>query len=149
MKTNYLLPNAWKKVGWILLIPLLVLLGWLIACEAIWDYNDPSTYYIDISPAWLYNSINTILIVGFSIAFMLVAFSREKTEDEYIMQIRYVCLIRAVLVNYIILIIAALLLYDFKFLSFMGYNMFTLIVIYIAAFQISLCRLRKSARHEE
>ena len=147
MKTNYLLPHAFKKAGWILLIPLFVLFMWHGAHEIIWSYSDPSTYWIHM-PSWLHNDMNTILIVGFSVAFLLVAFSREKIEDEYIMQVRYVCLIRSVIANYIVLIAAALLLYDFKFLSFMSYNMFTVILIYIIVFHISLYRLRKSIRHE-
>ena len=96
MKTNYLLPHAFKKAGWILLIPLLALLAWLIVHDSIWDFNDPSTHWIDM-PGWLFNGMNTILIVGFSVAFLLIAFSREKIRDEYIMHVKYVCLIHSVL----------------------------------------------------
>ena len=148
MKTNYLLPHVWKKVGWVLLIFVFFIFGWHGAIELIGEYNDPSTHWYHM-PHWLHNDMNTFLIVGFTIAFMLIGFSREKVEDEYIMQVRYVCLIRSVIANYIILIVAALLLYDFKFLSFMNYNMFTVILTYIIVFHISLHRLRKSARHEE
>lgn len=143
MKTKYLPPNQFKKTGWIIFIVMLIFFIW----ETIAD-NCGMEIALRM-PKWLRSDIYTILPVGFSIALLLIAFAKEKVEDEYIMKIRSDSLILAVLVNYIVVIIGSLLFYDLDYLSFMIYNMFTTIVLYIIIFNVALYKLRKSMRHEE
>lgn len=144
MKTDYLLPNFCKKIGWIISSLFVLLYIWAAVNDYIYNHNQ-----MEIMPSWLSGDIYTILIVGLSISLLMVAFSKEKDEDEYTVKIRGKSLILAVVTSYIILIIAALCLYFLDFLTFMGFNMFTIPILYILKFNITLRKLRKSARYEK
>lgn len=95
MKTLYLLPNAYKKIGWFVFVPsfilgiLMLIFNWefpLVNIPVI--YNDALVgergFFVETSVSWLENLIGMMVIVGG----LLVGFSKEKTEDEYIASLR-------------------------------------------------------------
>jgi hypothetical protein len=155
MQHKLLLPNKYKKAGWIILIPAFIFGVILIAT--------------DFSPVWLHakvfslfpdngnrlfkladeNLTNTIIGVFFIAGALLVGFTKEKNEDEFISNIRLSSLLWAVLVNYILLIIAFLFIYESAFLSVMMYNMFTVLLIFIIRFNYVLYKYSKSASDEK
>jgi hypothetical protein len=70
----------------------------------------------------------------------MVGFSKEKNEDEFIANLRLSSLLWAVLVNYGLLLLAFVFVYGFPFLNVMVYNMFTVLIIFIARFNYILHR---------
>jgi hypothetical protein len=68
----------------------------------------------------------------------MVGFSKEKIEDEYIASIRMNALVWAVFVNYSLLIVAFIFIYDLSFLNVMAYNMFTVLLLFIIRFHYLL-----------
>lgn len=154
MKTFKLLNHRYKKYGWILLSTGIVLwLGQLI-------YNDDISFFktkfltvvnSDIFTKSTYFSINevnlTVTLIGILtiVGGLLVAFSKEKEEDEYINQLRLSSFQWAVLINYIILLIVFLTVFGPDFLYVMVVNMFTVLGLFIIRFHYLLYRLR----HEE
>ena len=74
----------------------------------------------------------------------MVSFSKEKREDEFIANLRLSSLLWSVWVNYILLLIAFLFIWNFDFLSVMVYNMFTILIIFIIRFNYLLYRSSKS-----
>ena len=84
--------------------------------------------------------INTIVGLLFIAGGLLVGFSKEKNEDEYISRLRLSSLLWAVLVNYALLSVAFVFVYDTAFLSVMVYNMFTVLIIFIIRFNYILFR---------
>ena len=158
MNMNMLLPHAWKKIGWIILVPSVIAGIFLMATdyEADWlsmkvfaFFND-SIFEEDNSFAWITANVsNTITGVGFLVGAILVAFSREKVEDEYIARIRLNSLLWAVWVNYLLLLFAFIFVYGIAFLHVMILNMFTILIIFIVRFNFQLYKNSKSIRHEE
>ena len=151
MNTKYLFPYKLKRFGWILLI-----LG--IIFGIIFLINEPRPYLLDIKvytiakqeiledPEYFSLSENNVfdeligllLIVGS----ILIAFSKEKFEDEYISKIRLESLMWATYVNYTILILAIIFVYDTAFLWVLVFNMFTILFFFLIRFNWALVRSR-------
>jgi hypothetical protein len=79
---------------------------------------------------------------------LLVAFSKEKREDEYLVHLRLSALIWAVYVNAALTALAFVMLYGFNFLYFMMCNLFAVLLLFIAKYQWKLYTL-KNAQGEE
>jgi hypothetical protein len=154
MKTQLLLPNKYKKLGWALLIPALLLgivahangFEWLKLeawVPAIIDEEllGSKTYFSLIHT----NVTNTLIGILFIAGGLLVSFSREKNEDEFISSLRQSSLLWSVLVNYLLLAFAFLFIYGVAFLQVMLYNMFTTLVIYLVRFNYVLYRNNKAS----
>lgn len=143
MKTNYLLPNKLKRVGWMLLIPS-ILFGLFITVYdmsyGFFDFRVPALFIDEIfGKKQLFGIIENNLtneIVGslIIISSMLVAFSKEKVEDEFIAKLRMDSLAWAVYFNQAILLFSMLFIYDMAFLWVMIFNMFTLLWFFIIRF---------------
>lgn len=148
MKT-YLFPNAVKPWAWLLLI--LGIIGGILVTAfefepEIFDVKVLSIYHTDGFLShnkglfkWveqnIFDDICGILII---VGGLLAGFSKEKIEDEFIMQLRLSSLALSVYVNYGVLLLAFLLVHGLDFFTVMIYNMFTLLLIFIVVFQIKL-----------
>ena len=144
MLTKILLPHRFQKLGWFLFLPFAILLF--------------ATNYLDFYFPWLEfdvwegslfedsheNFTNELAMIGVFVSLFLIAFSREKEEDEYIQKLRLDSLLLACYANTFILILGTVLFYGFGFLEFMGYNMFTIQLIFIARFRWVLLKQRQS-----
>ena len=92
---------------------------------------------------------NTIVGIFLIVSLLLVGFSKERIEDEYVKSLRLSSLQWAVVVNYIILIAAFLFVYDLDFMYVMIFNVFTVLIIYVARFNILLYMNSKKLKNEE
>ncbi len=158
MPNKLLLPNKYKKIGWIILIPSTIL-GIVLAFHEFgeaWIHapvfaiandgiNDNYKYFT----AGNANITNTVIGSLFIIGAMLVSFSKEKTEDEFIAEIRLSSLLWAVCVSYILLLIAFVFVYGTPFLDVMVYNMFTVLIIFIIRFNYILHKNTKTVADEK
>ena len=95
------------------------------------------------------NITNTLIGSLFIIGAMLVSFSKEKNEDEFIAEIRLSSLLWAVCVSYILLLVAFLFVYGSPFLDVMVYNMFTVLIIFIIRFNYILHKNTKTGADEK
>ena len=93
--------------------------------------------------------MNNIAIIGIAIGGILATCSREKVEDEMISHIRLNALLIALYVNYAILIVCSLLVYDFDFVQVMIYQMFTILLVFMFIFRYKVWRLQKGVGDEE
>ncbi len=155
MLPTLLLPHRFKIIGWILFIPtLLAGLALIIAdfepgfellLTVFSFFNDDLLSHDSASPGLVLTDVTaTVLGLIFIFSGLLVAFSKEKIEDEYISEIRLQSLLWAVWVNYILLFFAFLFIYGVAFLDVMVYNMFTVLIIFIIRFQYTLYKSRKT-----
>lgn len=162
MKKDWLLPYGCKKIGWAILVPTLLLCAGLLVGYYGFDaaYDESAEFIFrwlglpvrDSDGEWLSNAahwINNICIWGVVAGCLLVGCSRERTEDEMIARIRLNALLVALWINYGVLLAAALLFYEERFFNVMTYNLFTMLVIFVAVFRFRLWRLRKEAKDEE
>lgn len=135
MKPKYLLPHLYKKIGWFITIPFLL--------YGIYSYILGDIFKLPYDAGSLdseFPLLGTIILIGLLGGLLLVSFSKEKTEDEFISRLRMESLQVAVIVNYVLLILAALALFGLDFLSVMVYNMFTILLIFIIRFHFLLYR---------
>jgi hypothetical protein len=86
-----------------------------------------------------------LLIIGA----ILIAFSKEKFEDEFISKIRLESLVWAIYLNYAVLILAIIFIYDMTFFWVIVLNMFTLLFFFIFRFNWALIKSKKQIRDEE
>jgi hypothetical protein len=159
MKLNFLFPNKYKKIGWLILIPSAIIGLSTLIYEyepSFLDFNVPAIFVDELFSVnkktfrmVTNNILNEILGVLIIISTFLVAFSKEKSEDEYISKIRFESLAWAVYFNYAILILTFLFIYDFAFFWVMVFNMFTVLLFFIVRFNWQISKLKKSASYEE
>lgn len=156
MKTKYLLPNKYKIPGWILFAIgifggiFLVLTDYEADALTVKVFTIFSEPFIFGEGGFLKIIENSILdeLIALAIIFggLLVGFSREKIEDEFIYKLRKDSLVWAILVNYIVLILAILFVYELSFFDVLVFNMFTPLIFFIVRFNFLK---HKSASYEE
>jgi hypothetical protein len=158
MKTKLLLPNKFKTPGWIMLIPTTLFGLYIIFSDFEFDFLNARVFAFfsdeilgdSVTMGFIHTNLTyTITGIIFIISAFFVAFSREKTEDEFIARIRLESLLWATYINYGILLFCFLFFYDFGFFYVMIINMFTILVIFIIRFQYLLHRAKKSLSHEK
>ena len=153
MPHKLLLPNRFKKIGWFILISatipgiILVFSGFEsmpLHAKVFALFNDE---FLGKNQSFSFintNITNTIVGTLFIAGALLVGFSKEKNEDEFIASLRQSSLLWAVLVNYILLLFSFVFIYGTSFLNVMLYNMFTVLVFFIVRFNYVLYRNSKS-----
>lgn len=158
MKTNYLFPNRYKKAGWVLFI-LGILLGVVfmifetdlsvcvikVFAIAVNRFAGDTSYFTVIRNE-VFDEIVCLLIV---VGALLVAFSKEKSEDEFISKIRLESLVWATYVNYVILIVSIIFVYEMIFFWVLIFNMFTLLIFFLIRFNWVLYKTKNQVKDEE
>lgn len=147
MKSQLLLNNRWKKVGWLLFIPSFLagivvtfkdftISGLKLPVFAIMadEFLGKEAYF-----KWIHTDV-TLTLVGviFIIGALLICFSREKNEDEFIAETRLNSLQWAVLINYILLLLSFIFVYGPVFLTVIIFAIFTIPIIFIIRFHYIL-----------
>ena len=150
---NYLMPFRFKKAGLLSLC-----LGLILGLIYLFFEKEPDILNISVLSMidqpivgdvgyfkLVANNIFDELILLFLIfGGGLIAFSKEKVEDELIAKIRLESLVWAVYANYLILIFAIIFIYGLPFLWVMVFNIFTTLIIFLLKFNLALIKLRKS-----
>lgn len=158
MKTKFLFPNHYKRLGWILLVPSSVLGILIIFFDYTFDFLNSQVFTIytngfggeeTIMGLFKGNYANTIVGILFLIGAILVAFSKEKQEDEFIAKTRLESLVWATYVNYSVLAFCMLFFFNLEFLMVMIFNMFTVLIFFILRFYYILYKTNKSLSHEK
>lgn len=157
MFKNLLFPHSFKLLGWILLIPALII-GLLMSLnpsfpEVKWTVF---AFYSDMifdKPRFFQfmevNILPSIVGLSFILGGIFVAFSRVKVEDEYISELRLSSLMWAVYVNYALLFLSFLFVYNMPFFTVMVYNMFTVLIIFIIRFHYLLYKSNHLSANEK
>lgn len=161
MKTNYLLSNQFKKIGWILFIPSMILGLLFVIFQFQPKFLDMKVFAIlesGIAP-WEANHgfcvitqtnvIDEIIGILLIISLFLIAFSKEKIEDEFISKIRLDSLLWATYINYAILILAILFVYGGSAFWVLVYNIFTILLIFIIRFNWVIRKSKKLVKDEK
>ena len=146
MKTNYLLPNNFKRVGWVL-FSIGILGGFFmyatdidttdyLKMKVLSIYHDElfreKSFFQIIENGIFDELVSLCLIIGG----VFIGFTKEKIEDEFIYKLRKDSLVWALIVNYSILLIAILFVYDMSFLHILFFNMFTPLLFFVFRFTV-------------
>ena len=157
MSTNYLISNKYKPLGWVLFVIGIIAGFFLFGTEYESDFlnvkvlsfysgdsifsNDEGFFKI------IENSIlDELIALSIIVGGLIVGFSKEKIEDEFIYKLRKDSLVWAMLFNYLVLILAIVFIYDFTFFDVLVFNMFTPLIFFIIRF--NFLKL-KAQSHEE
>jgi len=149
MESKLLLPNRYKRIGLILLIPSLALA--ILVRFFDFQFSFLTLQFVktrinskDMHLEDTINLTDEMALTGIIVALLFIAFAREKTEDEYIAQTRLESLKWAVLINYILLLVATWLVHGFAYIDVMMYNMLTVLIIFITRFNYALNNSKKT-----
>lgn len=159
MKANYLFPNQFKKIGMFLFIPGFIfgIIFLIFSYEPdflnirLFAFSDfpiigAENYLFTLRETNALDEIIALLLIGGAI---LIAFSKEKNEDEFIAKIRLESLVWATYINYAILILAVLFFFGRSFLWALVFNMFTILFFFIIRFNWVNYKSKKSLKDEE
>lgn len=138
MHQPLLLPHRFKAIGLAILVPFFI--SWLLWELDIYYFPFLVTGKGDGIFDSNYSYVEEILFTGLAMSLLMIAFAREKTEDEYIMTLRLQSLQWAVLTNAVLLLLANWILYGQLFLAVMIYNMLTVLIIFVIRFHFVLYR---------
>ncbi|NNK21533.1 MAG: hypothetical protein HKP07_09500 [Flavobacteriaceae bacterium] len=149
---NYLFPYRLKVIsGWIFYLALIIgFYLWITdGFDEVLVVSVPDLFGTDSmfssGNGWMKNSILdelfTVLVI---ISGIIHSFSREKIEDELISKLRLDSLIWSLYVNYTVVILATLLIYDIMYFNVLIFNLFTIILFFNLKLRFSLYKHYKS-----
>ncbi|MBL7810281.1 MAG: hypothetical protein JNN28_20835 [Saprospiraceae bacterium] len=152
MNNHLLIAHRWKTLGWVLTIPALMLGLYCMVMEVNMDdylkitlpqglermfWIDQIIFGNSDKPVTL-SLLDELISIALLTGLLLLAFSKEKVEDEWIQRVRLDSLQWAVLINSILLIAFIVFTHGFPFFSVLVYNMFTPLLIFVARFYFIL-----------
>jgi hypothetical protein len=140
MKTRFLFPYWFRYLG---LACFMAHIPVMLFFKKYHDMDNPDTGLFTGSHIFF---IFTTLMV--TIGLFLFAFSKEKIEDEQIMQLRRDSLQWAVYFNYVVLIATLIFTEHMEIGHIMMLNMWTLLLFFILRFQWAIIRNNWSAKKE-
>lgn len=146
MKYRFLFSNQLRPLGYILFVVGIVIfcLGNIYSSELLqWQINNKT------SGSQLETLTNDIMLLLLITGLILIAFTKEKIEDERVLQVRLDSLQWAVYCNYICLIICVIVFNGLAFFSVMVYNMFIPLVFFILRFRFKLIMYDRSSKSEQ
>lgn len=157
-KNGLLLPHRLKVWGWILTIPSLVTGIWFMAENSAAEYDlfdfeilavvgEGEDGFFGGDPAlfvWMNNNlldelVGALLMIGL----LLLCFTREKTEDEYIARIRSESFQWAVFVQMVLYLVALLTIYGLPFWTFMLINLYLLPIVFVVRYYYKMYQLNR------
>ena len=135
MQSALLLPSKYKKIGTVILV-LSLSLGILVRFR---DFQlDFLTVVFKDKPGTMFddkiNFTDEFALSGIILGLLFIAFAREKREDEFINRTRLESWQWAVLINYILLLLATWAVHGLAYIDVMMYNMLTIPIIFIIRF---------------
>jgi hypothetical protein len=161
MKNYLLIPSKYKAYGWALF--LISLMAFTFCYQIYPRFNEENSALEISSWSWVYSGysdsffnsnigenvqkelMTSMILIGL----LMISFSKEKQEDEYITLLRLKSWQWAVVISYGILFLANLLIYGTDFLGFMTYNTLTILLVFIAKFNFSLFMWKKERSDDE
>jgi hypothetical protein len=156
MKIRFLLPHKWKRVGWWISVPFLTFMTYCLISSyqfPFLEYRAPGSDPISFDQYFLFTltshnftaDIGGIMVI---IGLLLVAFSKERQEDERIQKMRLESWLWAVFVNSVLLILSIGFIYGGLFLTVMAYNMCTPLILFIARFNLVMYTEKRKLQKE-
>jgi hypothetical protein len=135
MKKMRLLSPKWKWIGLALVVPGLILgafsvfgnfqIPWLAL-----KIREKAEFLIPAVENFTDELALTLVVAGL----LMIAYSREKEEDERVQMIRLEAMQWGILVNFAIVLIANWSIYQGNFLYVMLFNLFTPLVVFLLRF---------------
>lgn len=156
MKSTYLLPYKFKRIGMWMFIPFCVLCLWcIISGELEFDYLQIPALAVCIEELFGESSlfevvkndpINEIAMLGLLVSLCFIALSKEQDEDEMTEQIRMGSFVWSLWITAAVLAFGILFIYQISFLVFCFSAIYFVFLLYILKFNITMCKLRRAEK---
>ncbi|MDR3696719.1 hypothetical protein [Mucilaginibacter sp.] len=154
MKARFLFPHKWRLVGYLcfaadiifsIVLKVLHPEGYAATdlSQVLGPGQKPYHIYSGVTEMRWHNDV-TILLIIFGL--LLVAFSKEKIEDEQISQSRLDSLRWAVYFNYALFIVCVLFIYGMHFIPVLIFNMISPLIFFIIRFRWKIYQLNRSLK---
>ena len=88
-----------------------------------------------------------IILVAASM--LMVAFSRERDEDEYTASVRGRCLMLAFYLDFVFVFATTLTVYSFEYFNIMAVQMFMVLFMHIVMFNTAMAVIRRRRDHDQ
>ena len=154
---SFLLPNKFKTVGLVMLIPFSLNCLWILVSGEL-EFN-----YLHWPCISLFNSgigsdkvtlfaigttdpLNEIGMLGLLVSLCFIALSREKDEDEMTGLIRMKSFVWSLWMTAIIFALGVVFLYGASFLYFSFAAIFLVFLMFIMKFNIEMCKVRRESK---
>jgi hypothetical protein len=149
MQNRLLFPHSFRNIGF-LVFPAAAawLLSFYVFNKSIFPFLEFKNGIVDrtnnFGPDFIFtkgftcdfNGELSLLLTLMSL--FMIAFAREKKEDEYVRTVRLHALQTSLYINYALLAIASILIYGFSFLWVMYSALFSMLIIFIAIYYYQL-----------
>jgi hypothetical protein len=150
MRTNYLFPFKSRWIGLaLILVHIPIKLLWDVYYPEGYDHHSgPASGTGDplFSPPHLFFIGTTLMVL---VGLFLIAFSKEKVEDEQIVQLRLDSLRWAIYLNYAILLFSLVFTSGSDSKHILLLNIWLPLLFFILRFQWVLYKLNRSAKSDE
>lgn len=143
MKTTLLMPAHFRKIGWLIFAITTIAFFSMMKYEwrpSILDYTYTDN---DGRGSTGTNLLKEIIFTFWMIGLIMIAFSREKQEDEYLNYLRLLSWQYSVFASLMISIIGTWFIYGTNYLMFSALNMLTAPLAFIVIFNITIYRTSK------
>ena len=145
MKKSFLLPHSCMRVGLILLVPFFIMFCLEMAGAA------PE---ITITMPCLANNellqgediFMEIWILGLLVSLLFIALSKEKVEDEMILQIRFQSMLHALWITSLCFVLETLFLFGFAYAYSLWATLYIFLLFFILKFRYELYQLKKAEK---
>jgi len=148
MNTLQLFPHRFKIIGWFIFIPSLILglislsgvMNFEISLPVIYNsgfLNNEDQGFLQTANIDLFPNLFGVLII---IGGILVGFSKEKIEDEYISSLRLKSVFWSLIATYSIVLILFISIFGTLFFTAMIFSMFLPLVLYVFRFNYLLLK---------
>lgn len=156
METKFLLPNRFKKIGWFLFVPGLLMTIVSLFISTFFPNQDLLKSFNFLGEDHIFKHITTIhhfrnsikpfegaenedlaneiVMTLVALGFLWVAFSREKQEDEWVAKIRLESLLIGFYAYVILFIMGVWLIYWDNFLNFLYWSLLVAPVVFLIRF---------------
>ena len=158
MKTDYLLPHIFRKVGWFIFIPcsVMIIVSWLGIND--W-FNDDRLSFITLhignlsffapeqeGRSFFYfaqeDMFSELVYCLTFISLYMIAFSKERVEDEYVEHLRMRSLVWALKVNTIFFVIFTWFCFGMVYITLLMLSMFSIFLLFHFRFLYELHKRR-------
>lgn len=139
MKPVPLLPYRFKWLGL-----LMAVVGIAIGIAVLYFDFRPDWLTIETHPDMLFmntqNLIDEMAVTLLVVGLMMIAFSREHVEDEFVAHIRLQSMLWSFAIYYSIILLTVWLFYDESFWTIMIYHLFMPLLFYVVLFRFTYWR---------
>jgi hypothetical protein len=147
MNSLFLFPHSIRKIGYIFILAYLPIMVVKKLLHNGYNNYDPVTKLTDANGIFnsehMLGALASILIVS---GLLIIAFAKEKIEDEQIIKLRLESLQWAIYLNYAIFILGIAFTSNFHYRDVLLVNIWTPLIFFIVRFRWVMLKLNRSTK---